>query len=185
MLKKAEIKLESEEKEAPEYHENMIQHEQDSMQYEADAERLRRLRDYYRDKYDREEADAEHKTANAESSTAKSSTDVTTSKISRKEHEKIVISAWPKIHDLEVWKAYVVAAIVTASGDERQDDWINWLSCAFKSPLDLDPLESSGHPRFASIDAKLGITLHTIVHAAGERSRDVQLKIRQMMQRRA
>ena len=46
-------------------------------------------------------------------------------------------------------------------------------------------LETSGEARFASIDAKLGITLHTIIHAAGERSHDVQLKVRQMMQRRA
>ena len=100
-LLKTEAKLESEEKEASDYQEDMIQHEQDSMQYEAEISQIQGLHD----KYDREEADAEDRSAAAETSAVKASADVPTSKISRKEHEKIVIPARPKIHDLEVWKA--------------------------------------------------------------------------------
>ena len=188
-LRRAQDALKSEEKEAYEYHEGMIQNQQDMMKFEAEAQRLREDRNKYRDKYDEERKhSATYTTADAGGGIGASSSSSSSSKISRKEHEKIVIPSWPKIHDLEVWKAQVVAAVVTASGDEKQDDWINWLSDAFQSPMDsmdLDILESSGESRFASIDAKLGITLHTIIHAAGERSHDVQLKVRQMMQKRA
>ena len=169
-LRRAQDALKSEEKEAYEYHEGMLQNQQDMMRYEADAQRLRDDRNKYRDKYDEERRNAATtNAANTGNSTGATSSS-SSSKVSRKEHEKIVIPSWPKIHDLEVWKAQVVAAVVTASGDERQEDWINWLSDAFQSPMDLDILESSGDSRFASIDAKLGITLHTIIHAAGERS---------------
>ena len=183
-LQRTQDALKSEEKEAYDYHEGMIQNQQDMMKYEADAQRLREDRNKDRDKYDEERRNAESATA-ADASAAVGTSSSSTSKISRKEHEKIVIPAWPKIHDLEAWKSQVVAAVVTASGDERQEDWINCLSDAFQSPMDLDTFESAGEPRFASIDAKLGITLHTIIHAAGERSHDVQLKVRQMMQKRA
>ena len=184
-LRRAQDALKSEEKEAYEYHEGMLQNQQDMMRYEADAQRLRDDRNKYRDKYDEERRNAATTSATNTGNPTGATSSSSSSKVSRKEHEKIVIPSWPKIHDLEVWKAQVVAAVVTASGDERQDDWINWLSDAFQSPMDLDILESSGDSRFASIDAKLGITLHTIIHAAGERSHDVQLKVRQMMQKRA
>ena len=174
--------LKSEEKEAYDYHEGMLQNQQDMMRYEADAQRLRGDRNKYRDRYDEERRKAESAAATDSGAATGTTSSSSSSKISRKEREKIVIPSWPKIHDLEVWKAHVVAAVVTASGDERQDDWINWLSDAFQSPMDLDVIETSGDSRFASIDAKLGII---IIHAAGERSHDVQLKVRQMMQKTA
>ena len=182
-LERTEKLLRSEEKEAIEYYEGMMQNQQDMMEFEAHASRLRDERNKYRKRYEEERMSAENAAATEHGAASSSSSGG--SKISRKEHEKINIPAWPKIHDLEVWKSQVVAAVVTASGDEKQEDWIQWLSDAFRSPYDPFLLETSGEARFASIDAKLGITLHTIIHAAGERSHDVQLKVRQMMQRRA
>ena len=127
-------------KEAYDYHEGMLQSQQDMMKYEADAQRFREDRNNYRDKYDEERCNAESAIATDNGAATGTSTS-STSKNSRKEHEKIVISAWPKIHDLEVWKAQVVAAVVTASGDERQEDWFNWLSDAFSSPPWISTLE--------------------------------------------
>ena len=182
-LERTEKLLRSEEKEAIEYYEGMMQNQQDMMEFETHASRLRDERNKYRKRYEEERTSAENAAATEHGAASSSSSGG--SKISRKEDEKINIPAWPKIHDLEVWKSQVVAAVVTASGDEKQEDWIQWLSDAFRSPYDPFLLETSGEARFASIDAKLGITLHTIIHAAGERSHDVQLKVRQMMQRRA
>ena len=127
--------LKSEEREAHDYHEGMLQNQQDMMKYEADAQRLREDRNKYCDKYDDERNKAESATASVHGAATGTTSTSSTSKISMKEHENIVIPTWPKIHDLEVWKSQVVAAIITASGDERQDDWVNWLSDAFQSSI--------------------------------------------------
>ena len=38
-------------------------------------------------------------------------------RISRKEHEKVIVKPWPKCQDLDVWRSNVVQAVCVASGD--------------------------------------------------------------------
>ncbi|CAL1156913.1 unnamed protein product [Cladocopium goreaui] len=44
-------------------------------------------------------------------------------RISRKEHEKVVVKPWPKCQDLDVWRSNVVQAVCVASGDPDTAAW--------------------------------------------------------------
>jgi len=48
-------------------------------------------------------------------------------RISRKEHEKVIVKPWPKCEDLDVWPSNVVQAVCVASGDPDTDAWRRWL----------------------------------------------------------
>ena len=51
-------------------------------------------------------------------------------RISRKEHEKVIVKPWPKCRDLDVWRSNVVRAVCVASGDPDTDAWRRWLTPA-------------------------------------------------------
>ena len=103
-------------------------------------------------------------------------------RISRKEHEKVIVKPWPKCQDLDVWRSNVVQAVCVASGDPDTAAWRRWLSPALLPNPDYAELADSGEFRFQSIDSKLSIALQNMVDAAGETASEVKVRIRQRSQ---
>ena len=103
-------------------------------------------------------------------------------RISRKEHEKVIVKPWPKCQDLDVWRSNVVQAVCVASGDPDTAAWRRWLSPAQLPNPDYAELADSGEFRFQSIDSKLSIALQNMVDAAGETAYEVKVRIRQRSQ---
>ena len=89
-------------------------------------------------------------------------------RISRQEHERVVVKPWPKCQDLDVWRSNVVQAVCVASGDPDTAAWRRWLTPAQLPDPDYAELADSGDFRFQSIDSKLSIALQNMVDAAGE-----------------
>ena len=107
-------------------------------------------------------------------------------RISRKEHEKVIVKPWPKCQDLaedlDVWRSNVVQAVCVASGDPDTAAWRRWLTPAQLPYPDYAELAVSGEFRFQSIDSKLSIALQNMVDAAGETAYEVKVQIRQRSQ---
>ena len=103
-------------------------------------------------------------------------------RISRKEHEKVIVKPWPKCQDLGVWRSNVVQAVCVASGDPDTAAWRRWLTPAQLPNPDYAELADSGEFRFQSIDSKLSIALQNMVDAAGETAFEVKVRIRQRSQ---
>ena len=103
-------------------------------------------------------------------------------RISRKEHEKVIVKPWPKCQDLDVWRSNVVQAVCVASGDPDTAAWRRWLTPAQLPNPDYAELADSGEFRFQSIDSKLSIALQNMVDAAGETAFEVKVRIRQRSQ---
>ena len=103
-------------------------------------------------------------------------------RISRKEHERVIVKPWPKCQDLDVWRSNVVQAVCVASGDPDTEAWRRWLSPAQLPSPDYAELADSGEFRFQSIDSKLSIALQNMVDAAGETAFEVKVRIRQRSQ---
>ena len=72
-------------------------------------------------------------------------------RISRKEHEKVIVKPWPKCEDLDVWRSNVVQAVCVASGDPDTDAWRRWLT-----PAQL-PKEIMNDQQWV-LQSKLGMT---------------------------
>ena len=146
-------------------------------------ERLRREGNEWRDYYDElfaewgEEENTEeeeHEARSTISETAAPAVGYSSSKISRKEADKITVPNWPKIHELEFWKSQVTSNIVAASGDLDHEAWIAWIAPTFKMSPDIDGiLASSGDHRFNSIDVKLASALMAMMQNGGDQAREV------------
>ena len=102
----------------------MYEEEEDARRrVKTPIDRLRRERNEWRDFHDEliagwteeENAEKEHKSRSTISEAAVSAVGYSSSKISRKEADKITIPNWPKIHELEFWKSQVTSNIVAAS----------------------------------------------------------------------
>ena len=109
--------------------------------------RLRRERDEWRDCYDalftewgEEEhtEEEEHEVRPTISEAAASAVGYGSSKISRKEADKITVPNWPKIHEREFWKSQVTSNIVAAWGDLDHEAWIGWIAPTFRMSPDID-----------------------------------------------
>ena len=103
-------------------------------------------------------------------------------RISIKEHERVVVKPWPKCQDLDVWRSNVVQAVCVAPGDPDTAAWRRWLTPAQLPDPDYAELADSGDFRFQSIDSKLSIALQNMVDAAGEVAFGVRVMIRQRSQ---
>jgi hypothetical protein len=103
-------------------------------------------------------------------------------RISRKEHERVVDKPWPKCQDLDVWRSNVLQAVCVASGDPDTAAWRRWLTPAQLPDPDYAELADSGDFRFQSIDSKLSIALQNMVDAAGEVASEVRVRKRQRSQ---
>lgn len=127
--------------------------------------RLRRERDEWRDYYDalftewgEEEhtEEEEHEVRSTISETAASAVGYSSSKISRKEADKITVPSWFNIHELEFWKSQITSNIVAASGDLDHEAWIAWIAPTFRMSPDIDGiLPNSGDQRFKPVDVNL------------------------------
>ena len=99
--------------------------------------------------------------------------------VSKREHEKIEVPAWPSLTDLNAWKASLVQQVVIACGDNDIVAWKTWLQEAMVPQPDLKALDKTPEVRFASIDTKLGYALQKMVSNAGDKGREVYLKLKQ------
>ena len=84
-------------------------------------------------------------------------------RVSRREHDKVVVKPWPRCQDLDVWRSGTVQAVCVASGDPDKRAWQDWLDPAQRSHPDYKLLAYSGDFRFQSIDSKLSFALQIMV----------------------
>ena len=110
---------------------------------------------------------------------AASSGDTGSSKVSRRENEKIDVPSWPSLTDLNAWKASIVQQVLISCGDNDITAWKTWLQEAMVPKPDLKALDKTPETRFASIDTKLGYALQKMVSNAGDKGREVYLQLRQ------
>ncbi len=160
-----------------------LEEEREAIRRGEDVDRLRKERDEWRDYYDElmegwTAEDLEHEEEEASvfetRSEAAASISGSGSKISRKEADKVVVPNWPRIHELEFWKAQVTSNIVAASGDLDHDVWTSWIAPTFKISPDIDgELAGSGDVRFNSVDVKLASALMTMMQNGGDQAREV------------
>ena len=136
---------------------------QQSEQYaDEEAEESQRLRD---------EAN-ENKAESSLTPTHKSS-----SSGKQREAEKIAIPQWPKVADLQIWKARLLTSVLIACGDNDQNAWGAWLAEAMNDRPDMDALSQLSERRFQSIDAKLSVALSAMIDNAGEAANDVKQRL--------
>ena len=60
---------------------------------------------------------------------------------------------------LDSWMSQCTANVLGASADPNQENWILWLSPAFRPDPDIAGLNNSGHIKFKSIDVKLAVAM--------------------------
>ena len=104
------------------------------------------------------------------------------SRVSRKEFEKVTVPPWPNVEEVQVWKSLVIQNVCIASGDSDYEAWETWLQPAFHRDPDLDELGKNPAPRFQSIDSKLSLALFKMISQSGESGADVKASLRQRMQ---
>eukprot|EP00435_Cladocopium_sp_Y103_P001820 s2232_g1.t1 len=104
------------------------------------------------------------------------------SRVSRKEFEKVTVPPWPKVEEIQVWKSLVIQNVCIASGDSDFDAWEAWLLPAFLRDPNLDELSKTPAPKFQSIDSKLSLALFNMISQSGESGADVKANLRQRMQ---
>eukprot|EP00435_Cladocopium_sp_Y103_P059805 s184_g21.t1 len=104
------------------------------------------------------------------------------SRVSRKEFEKVTVPPWPKVEENQVWKSLVIQNFCIASGDSDFDAWEAWLLPAFLRDPNLDELGKTPAPKFQSIDSKLSLALFNMISQSGESGADVKASLRQRMQ---
>ena len=160
-----------------------VEEEREARRNNEDVERLRRERNEWKDQHDdliagwsgdgyeyEEEEEARETGSKANASIVGFST----SKISRKEADKVVVPNWPRIHELEFWKSQITSNIVAASGDLDHDAWTPWIAPTFKISPDIDgELAGSGDVRFNSVDVKLASALMAMMQNGGDQAREV------------
>ena len=65
-------------------------------------------------------------------------------KISRREADKVVVPPFPMVTHLDNWMAQCVANVLSACADPNQEEWMKWLSPAFRPHPDIEGLNDSG-----------------------------------------
>ena len=161
-----------------------LEEEREARKRGEDIERLRNERNEWKEQYDGliagwseeeyEYEEEEEEARETRSETQASIMGYSTSKISRKEADKVIVPNWPRIHELEFWKSQVTANIVAASGDLDHDAWTTWIAPTFKISPDIDGiLAGSGDTRFNSVDVKLASALMAMMQNGGEQAREV------------
>ncbi|CAE7220807.1 unnamed protein product, partial [Symbiodinium microadriaticum] len=103
--------------------------------------------------------------------------DVTEVKISRREADKIVVPPFPRVTHLDSWKSHCIANVLGACADPNHEEWIAWISPAFKTDPDIEGMKDSGHLKYKSIDIKLGIAMTAMLKAAGDAAMDLYLDV--------
>ena len=62
-------------------------------------------------------------------------------KISRREADKVVVPPFPTVTHLESWMSQCIANVLSACADPNQEEWMKWLSPAFRPHPDIRSLE--------------------------------------------
>ena len=61
----------------------------------------------------------------------------------------VTVPPFPKVLNLDAWKAATATNALAACADPHQEDWVRWLSEAYKPFPDIEKLNDSGEVRFA------------------------------------
>ena len=56
-----------------------------------------------------------------------------------------------------------IANVLSACADPNQEEWMKWLSPAFRPHPDIEALNDSGHKKFNGIDVKLGVAMSAML----------------------
>ena len=59
-------------------------------------------------------------------------------KISRRETDKVVVPPFPTVTHLESWMSQCTANVLSACADPNQEEWLKWLSPAFRPHPDIE-----------------------------------------------
>eukprot|EP00439_Symbiodinium_sp_Y106_P053861 s1457_g7.t1 len=103
--------------------------------------------------------------------------EVTEVKISRREADKVVVPPFPTVTHLDNWMAQCVANVLSACADPNQEEWMKWLSPAFRPHPDIEGLNDSGHRKFKSIDVKLGVAMTAMLRAGSDKAAELYLEV--------
>eukprot|EP00439_Symbiodinium_sp_Y106_P042331 s2065_g5.t1 len=103
--------------------------------------------------------------------------EVTEVKISRREADKVVVPSFPTVTHLDNWMAPCVANVLSACADPNQEEWMKWLSPAFRPHPDIEGLNDSGHKKFKCIDVKLGVAMTSMLRAGSDKAADIYLEV--------
>ena len=73
--------------------------------------------------------------------------------------------------------AQCVANVLSACADPNQEEWMKWLSPAFRPHPDIEGLNDSGHRKFKSIDVKLGVAMTAMLRAGSDKAAELYLEV--------
>ncbi|CAE7573004.1 unnamed protein product [Symbiodinium sp. KB8] len=103
--------------------------------------------------------------------------EVTEVRISRREADKVIVPPFPTITHLDNWMSQCIANVLSACADPNQEEWMKWLSPAFRPHPDIEALNDSGHRKFKSIDVKLGVAMTAMLRAGSDRAAELYLEV--------
>ena len=101
-------------------------------------------------------------------------------RISRREADKVTVPPFPKVLNLDAWKAATTTNVLAACADPHQEDWVRWLQEAYKPFPDIEKLNDSGGVRYNSIDSidvKLASAMISMLKGAGDGANDLSLDV--------
>ena len=98
-------------------------------------------------------------------------------KISRREADKVDVPSLPTVTHLESWMSQCIANVPSACADPNQEEWMKWLSPAFRPHPDIEGLNDSGHKKFKSIDVKLGVAVAAMLRAGSDKAAELYLEV--------
>ena len=98
-------------------------------------------------------------------------------KISRREADKVVVPPFPTVTHLDSWMSQCLANVLSACADPNQEEWMKWLSPAFRPNPDIEALNDSGHKKFRGIDVKLGVAMSAMLRAGSDKAAELYLEV--------
>ena len=98
-------------------------------------------------------------------------------KISRREADKVVVPPFPTVTHLDSWMSQCLANVLSACADPNQEEWMKWLSPAFRPHPDIEALNDSGHKKFRGIDVKLGVAMSAMLRAGSDKAAELYLEV--------
>ena len=98
-------------------------------------------------------------------------------KISCREADKVVVPPFPTVTHLDSWMSQFLANVLSACADPNQEEWMKWLSPAFRPHPDIEALNDSGHKKFRGIDVKLGVAMSAMLRAGSDKAAELYLEV--------
>ena len=88
-----------------------------------------------------------------------------------------MVPPFPKVLNLDAWKAATTTNVLAACADPHQEDWVRWLQEAYKPFPDIEKLNDSGGVRYDSVDVKLASAMISMLKGAGDGANDLSLDV--------